>query len=985
MAYLSNLLRKWHAADGDPPDKAPEAPERDWSSHKSYDNTTARDQSRQHNGDHYANINIYNGATATKSAPGPDAKAALERLMFDEMEARYLTINASLAPRSCRWLFDREDYRRWQDIRLIAEHRGFLWIKGKAGAGKSTLMKYAFDAAEHSRVTGQTVVSFFFNARGASIERSLEGMYRALLYQVLHKLPQLRYLLSKRRAYSAQNHVWSINWLQQMFQDVIESLGSERLTCYVDALDECTEDDIQEMVSFFEDLCEHSAEKGIQLYVCFASRHYPYISIDRSVSLVLEDQDGHKEDISKYVQKKLKISNDLLKEEISAQLEDRASGIFLWIVLVVKILNDECKRGNVQLIRTRLKDIPTGLTDLIQDILQRDKPTKYLVPLLQFILYSRRPLAREELFLALQSLSVETIHDSHRPEALTHDNIDKFILNTSKGLVEMTKGKQPRVQFIHELVRAHFLGAEGLAKLDPGLATNVAGQSHDQLKKCCQNYLVSEICAHVPLPTRLPKAESDEGKALRSQTNMALPFLQYTLDNIWYHANAAHAQGITQRGFISFFPFAIWRNLGNVVASYTSHRHHETVSTAYILAERGCVFLLEIVMESLPQADAPNERCSSVLGAAIESRDVQSVRAVLKHDGYEHSLGKGKRVCMALAIQIDELEMVHALTEAHAKPYNPKVEVTNNNALVLAASSPDKFGPSPGRFGLLRLVTDSLSSADRANKFCVMALEGALLEVCKLGDLGMFRLLCGKGVRPTGEMLRQVCHRRNEVLVRAILEAGIDGGANEASDDALTVAASKGEENIVRLLLHEGAYLYTENGPRSGNAGLVEASWKGHEAVVRLLLEHGAEVEARDRYEQSGLQAACHFGHIAIVRLLIQSGANLNDKAKTARAKARFGFVHALNTPLFEAILGRHSDIARLLIEEGADIHCVSSEGRTALWAACDAGIDSIVRLLVERGAAINLRDYTVYSALSVAKEHGYTEIVDLIKGKSAA
>jgi ABC-type ATPase involved in cell division len=58
----------------------------------------------------------------------------------------------------------------------VTEHHGFLWIKGKAGAGKSTLMKYLYDNAEKNWIAGQIVVSFFSNARGAPVERSLEGM-----------------------------------------------------------------------------------------------------------------------------------------------------------------------------------------------------------------------------------------------------------------------------------------------------------------------------------------------------------------------------------------------------------------------------------------------------------------------------------------------------------------------------------------------------------------------------------------------------------------------------------------------------------------------------------------------------------------------------------------------------------------------------------------------------------------------------------------
>jgi hypothetical protein len=993
MADHPTSSRKRPRPDGD---QADDGLERGWVAHKRFENTTASDQARQHNGDHYANVTIYNGpATATPGSTlsEPDmAKEALERLLFDEMDARYLTINASLAPSSCRWLFDREEYQRWQDIDLLDEHHGFLWIKGKAGAGKSTLMKYLFDKAEKAQLAGQTVVSFFFNARGAPIEKSLEGMYRALLHQIFHKLPQLRHLLMRKRTLSAQIQDWSLDRLQSVFRDVIESLESERVTCYIDALDECTEDEVEEMVGLFEDLGEESVAQGTQFYVCFASRHYPHISIDQSESLILEDQEGHKEDISTYIKRRLKISNKVLKKEMTQLIEDRASGVFLWVVLVVSILNKECKRGNVQLIRTRLKEIPTGLTDLIQDILQRDKPTKYLLPLLQWIIYSKRPLSREELFLALQSIDSEALKNSHTPEALTRDNIDKFILNTSKGLAEMTKGKTPRVQFIHELVRTHFLGAEGLVKLEPALRTNLVGLSHDQLKRCCYNYLISEACAQIVLPAELPRADFQEGKTLRSQTIATLPFLEYTLENILYHANSAHDQGVAQHGFLDSFPLFRWRILSNAVARYTNHRHHETVSTAYILAKQGCGALLEFAMGSLPEADAPYEICQSLLGAAVDARNIRSVQAVLAHKGYEHSPGKAKGSCVAHAIENDDLEIVQALVRAKANPYNDRVRSSNrmeapkHNALVIAASQPDKFGTSLGHFGLLRLLISGFSQADLESQWCVRALETALVEVYKSGDKELFDLLRARGVRLTRDMLH-ACANGNEGLVRHWLEVTTCENLCRIAGSALESASSAGHGSVVRLLLNKYAATFNEDGFLLTDIALMSAIRHGYKNAVSWLLKTGVDIETiGESADLTPLNVACRNGHFAVARLLVENGATINGKGENEAQHLH----RTTNTPLLDAIENKHSDIALWLIEKGADIFRAHSGGRTALWSACYYGLVSVARMLIDMGADVDDRTIYLYlcpaqSALEAAETGGHSTIVRLLKENGAS
>lgn len=166
---------------------------RDRSSQKTFDRISARGETRMHVGDHYGDVNIHQSgagpASGSKSAEPDAIESALEGLMFDEMDSRYLTISSTL-PSTCDWLFDREEYR-WQDVNTVLEHHGFFWVKGKAGAGKSTLMKHAFRRAEKEAEGNCMVVSFFFNARGALIEKSLEGMFRSLLYQLFDKFLRL--------------------------------------------------------------------------------------------------------------------------------------------------------------------------------------------------------------------------------------------------------------------------------------------------------------------------------------------------------------------------------------------------------------------------------------------------------------------------------------------------------------------------------------------------------------------------------------------------------------------------------------------------------------------------------------------------------------------------------------------------------------------------------------------------------------------------
>jgi len=87
-----------------------------------------------------------------------------------------------------------------------------------------------------------------------------------------------------------------------------------------------------------------------------------------------------------------------------------------------------------------------------------------------------------------------------------------------------------------------------------------------------------------------------------------------------------------------------------------------------------------------------------------------------------------------------------------------------------------------------------------------------------------------------------------------------------------------------------------------------DAITRGDIDAVRELIDHGADVDARDRYGQTGLMRAAHAGYRDIVETLIEHEADLNVTAK-------FGL-----SALMLAVVAGHPEIARLLARAGADL-----------------------------------------------------------------
>lgn len=79
----------------------------------------------------------------------------------------------------------------------------------------------------------------------------------------------------------------------------------------------------------FEDLGQLAVSTKLRFQVCFSSRRYPYISIEKGIELVLEGQEGHQQDIANYLHSELKAGCSKLVEQIKAEILKRLSGIFL--------------------------------------------------------------------------------------------------------------------------------------------------------------------------------------------------------------------------------------------------------------------------------------------------------------------------------------------------------------------------------------------------------------------------------------------------------------------------------------------------------------------------------------------------------------------------------------------------------------------------------------------------------------------------------
>ncbi|KAL8418119.1 hypothetical protein RB594_001658 [Gaeumannomyces avenae] len=891
--------------------------------------------------------------SANASQLDPTDHHALERrqhllacLDFTQIDARKTSIRAAHTT-TCRWLLRHPKYRDWLDPGKQSQTHGFLWMRGKAGAGKSTMTKFLYlEMKKTHKKPSRAVASFFFNARGDYLERSISGMYRSLLLQLLQAFPDLQSVLDDTDIVPRnQQDCPDLNALKELLGSAVMGLGQRCFTAFVDALDECDEQEVRDMVQFFEELAENATDQGIQLRICFSSRPYPYIDIHRGILLALEEELGHGEDLTKYVKSRLKIESASRLEELQSKILDKAAGIFMWVVLVVDILNKESCHGALAL-KKKLSEIPAKLSDLFREMLIRDPyRTESLQLCILWILFAKRPLTPAEFRHALWAgLLKQGLADDDLPDDTDMDAV-KLVTSSSKGLAEITKSKQPTVQFIHESVRDFLLKDKGIQDLWPELQPNWEGPSHEILKRCCTTYLHHP---RVQAVVDAPEGGDDE------QSDMAekCSFLGYASQQVLYHANAA-APVVPQDEFLTQFFASAGIKVLNRLERARARQYSQRATPLYVLADRGLGNLIRTQMEREPATEAVGERYRYPLFAALASGHKSAIAALL---GLSSTVCDGADVAEGLNYKKDfknhrgRTPLSWAAQDGRLK----MVQLLIRQGVIINEFDGQDFTP------LLRAVArDHLTIAS------FLIAKGAVVDLWRKeltwspllvalvnGHEAMARLLISNGadvnvkcdIQPAALIL--ALERGYEATASLLIDSGADVHARDANGTTTLILASKhGHEAITRILLEKGVGVNLKT--LRGITALHWASRYGHEATVSLLIDSGADVHARSAIGLTTLDFASQYGHEAIARILVEKGVGVNLRTPHG------------TTALHWAAINGHTTIARFLIDNGADVNARTADGCNArnksgwtpLQWASSKGYEATARLLIEKGA----------------------------------
>ena len=251
----------------------------------------------------------------------------------------------------------------------------------------------------------------------------------------------------------------------------------------------------------------------------------------------------------------------------------------------------------------------------------------------------------------------------------------------------------------------------------------------------------------------------------------------------------------------------------------------------------------------------------------------------------------------------------------------------------------------------------------------------------------------------------------------------------EAGSKPLHIAVSSGATDIVKFLLQNGA---TVNG--SNNYGFTPLHYADNEdriEIAKILLQNGANVNASNNYGLTPLHYVYHDNEMEIAKILVQNGANINAKGNNnttvlhyAVLEGKLEFVKLLLdngakinvknndsgftplqfttdteiakiliqnganieskdkhgwTSLHHTSIINNVEMAKLLLENSANIEALDKNHRTPLFVACYENNFKVAKLLIQNGANIDAKDADGWTALYHAVIYDKTDLVEFL------
>ncbi|KAL5088952.1 hypothetical protein Trisim1_006098 [Trichoderma cf. simile WF8] len=303
------------------------------------------------------------------------------------------------------WIFceprtSEDGHTLWSDFPLWLRGNSpdIYWITGKPGAGKSTLVKFISQNSKLETLLGEwatgsqlLIARFFSWTPGANrLQKSQEGLFRTLLFDVIRQQPRLAIDIFPARWFLLQYFNGSIKLpdleideLRLGFQNLLSATGNKlKLALLIDGLDEFDESHGEDHRDLILLLREANVKDSVK--ICASSRPWNIFRDEYGHNPMLQLEKLTRDDIKLFVHDSLSLSpgysnfnatSPQAADRIITDLVDKSRGVFLWVSVVSGLLGATLQQGaRISDLQAIIDDLPKEVDDLFKYVWNRTSP-----------------------------------------------------------------------------------------------------------------------------------------------------------------------------------------------------------------------------------------------------------------------------------------------------------------------------------------------------------------------------------------------------------------------------------------------------------------------------------------------------------------------------------------------------------------------------------------------------------------------------------
>lgn len=268
---------------------------------------------------------------------------------------------------------------------FFEQSSGVLFMRGKPGSGKSTLMKHLTGGRGQQKVhqklrkwAGQkklVCISTMFLLHGTPFQRSLEGFYRAFFFELLCQCPEfVEILFPKYPAQELANDPYKSSFSLKTLRDAWERFTTTknytalRICLFIDGIDEL-EGNSLDRLEFARALRDWAQSDDVKI-ICSGRPNAELNIVFNQPQRRIDLQDCTKMDIRKILWKRfqgIRQFRDLTEDDLKALvniISVQSEGVILWAVLVGKNIEEDIIHGqSFDAMKRTIQTLPRGIED----------------------------------------------------------------------------------------------------------------------------------------------------------------------------------------------------------------------------------------------------------------------------------------------------------------------------------------------------------------------------------------------------------------------------------------------------------------------------------------------------------------------------------------------------------------------------------------------------------------------------------------------